>query len=84
MREAVAAAGGDGDAVQVVGNLPVVRDPEKVVDLAATMGEVPALVEAGITEFVAPLRVPPEREEAEEMLRPVVVAFREATGRPLT
>jgi alkanesulfonate monooxygenase SsuD/methylene tetrahydromethanopterin reductase-like flavin-dependent oxidoreductase (luciferase family) len=82
MRDAVVAAGGDG-AIQVVGNLPVVRDSEKAVDLAATMSAVPSLVEAGVTDFIAPLRVPAEREEAEEMLRPIVAAFREATGRPL-
>ena len=47
------------------------------------MEGVPALVEAGVTDFTGLLPVPAGQEAAEAALRPVVAAFREAVGRTM-
>jgi probable F420-dependent oxidoreductase len=79
MRDAVTAAGGDGDAIQVAGVLPAVRREDRSIDLGATMERVPPLVEAGVTDFRAYLPVPSEYEAAVDHLRAIVDAFHEAT-----
>ncbi len=79
MRDAVAAAGGDGAALQVAGTLPIVRGTDGSVDLPATMAGVPELVAAGVTDFQAQLKIPDDYDEAVAMLAPVVDAFRNAT-----
>ena len=80
MRVAVAAAGGDGDAIQVAGTLPVVRRDDRGIELDATMERVGPLVDAGITDFRAYLPVPSAYDDAVDYLRGVVDAFRGATG----
>ncbi len=81
IREALAAAGRDASGFQVEGPLPVVRDAGGAIDVARTMENVPALVEAGITDFRAPVRVPDDRSVAEDTFGPLVAAFRAAVGR---
>jgi probable F420-dependent oxidoreductase len=78
MREAVAAAGGDGASMQVAGTLPVVRG-EDGIDLEATMGRVPPLVEAGVTDFRAWVPVPREYDAAVDALRELVEGFHAVT-----
>ncbi len=80
MREAVASFDRDPSDLGVVGNLPIVRTDDGV-DLAATMGAVPALVEAGVTDFRAHLPIPSDASEAHDYLAEVVTAFRPAAGR---
>lgn len=79
MREAVAAAGGDGDAMQVSGNLPSVRREDRSIDLDATMERVLPLVEAGVTDFRGFLPVPAPYEAAVDYLRRVADAFHGVT-----
>ena len=79
MRDAVAAAGGDADAIQVAGMLPAVRRQDRGIDFDATMERVPSLVDAGVTDFRAYLPVPSPYDAAVEYLRGIADAFHEAT-----
>jgi probable F420-dependent oxidoreductase len=79
MRDAVAAAGGDGDVIQVAGILPAVRREDRSIDVDATMERVFPLVDAGVTDFRAYLPVPSEYEAAVDYLRGITNAFRSAT-----
>ena len=64
----------------MAGQLPEVRDEGGGLDVAATMAGVPALVEAGVTDFRASLRIPSDPAEAEDHLGRVMAAFHQATG----
>jgi probable F420-dependent oxidoreductase len=79
MRDAVAAAGGDGDAIQVAGTLPMVRREDRSIDLDATMERVPPLAEAGVTDFRAYLAVPSVYDAAVDYLRGIADVFHKAT-----
>jgi probable F420-dependent oxidoreductase len=81
MRELVAAEGGDLSTYGIVGSLPVVKDGDGNADLVATMDGVPALAEAGITDFRSNLPIPADPSEAADRLGEVVAAFRKAVGR---
>ena len=65
----------------MAGQLPEVRDEDGGLDVAATMAGVPALVETGVTDFRASLRIPSDPAQAEDHLAQVMAAFREVTGR---
>lgn len=80
MREAVSGYDRDPSDIGVVGTLPIVRTDDGV-DLAATMDSVPALVEAGVTDFRAHLPIPSDADAAHDYLAEVVSAFRPAAGR---
>ena len=80
MRAAVAGFDRDPSDIGVVGTLPIVRNDDGV-DLAATMDSVPALVEAGVTDFRAHLPIPSDASEAHDFLSEVVAAFRPAASR---
>ncbi len=90
MRTAVAEAADtaglecDPRDLDVAGQLPEVRDQGGGLDLAATMAGVPALVEAGVTDFRASLRIPSDPAEAQDHLGRVMDAFRQVTGRGST
>jgi probable F420-dependent oxidoreductase len=77
MKEAVAAAGGDADGLQVVGSLRLVRHDDGTVDPAASFAPVPDLVAAGVTDVRVGLK--PDDLVADR-LDPLVGAFREATA----
>jgi probable F420-dependent oxidoreductase len=79
MREAVASAGGDGDAMQVAGTLPAVRREDRSIDLDATMERVLPLVEVGVTDFRAYLPIPNTHDAALDYLRGVADVFHGAT-----
>ncbi|HMG28340.1 MAG TPA: TIGR03619 family F420-dependent LLM class oxidoreductase [Acidimicrobiia bacterium] len=79
MREAVAAAGGDGGAIQVAGTLPSVRREDRGIDLDATMERVLPLVDAGVTDFRAYIPVPSAHDDAVDSLRRLVDAFHGVT-----
>jgi probable F420-dependent oxidoreductase len=79
MREALAAAGGNGVDIQVAGTLPSVRRDDRTIDLAATMERVAPLVEAGVTDFRAYVPVPSGYDAAVGYLEDLVSAFRTAT-----
>lgn len=80
MREAVTSYDRDPSDLGVVGTLPIVRTDDGV-DLAATMDSVPAMVEAGVTDFRAHLPIPSDASEAHDYLAEAVAAFRPAAGR---
>jgi probable F420-dependent oxidoreductase len=79
MRDAVAAAGGDGDAIQVAGTLRTVRREDRSIDLDATMERVVPLVEAGVTDFRAYVPVPSAYDAAVDYLREIADVFHSAT-----
>ncbi len=81
IREALEAAGRDATGFQVTGSLPAVFDERKQLDLAGTMERVPPLVDAGLTDFRAQLRLAADPSEARDQLAEVVSAFRKAVGR---
>ncbi|HEY1465844.1 MAG TPA: TIGR03619 family F420-dependent LLM class oxidoreductase [Acidimicrobiales bacterium] len=81
LREALAAAGRDASDLQVQGRLPIVKSPDGTVDLARTMEGVPALAEAGITDFRAPVSIALEPSANADYLSEMVAAFRQAVGR---
>jgi probable F420-dependent oxidoreductase len=81
LREALSAAGRDSTSLQVQGTLPVVKGSDGTVDLARTMERVPALVEAGITDFRAPVFITLEPSTTGDYLSEMVIAFRQAVGR---
>jgi probable F420-dependent oxidoreductase len=77
--DAVAAAGRDPADLQVVGNLRLVFDDDRVLDVERTMDGVPALVEAGVTDVRASLRLPADPAAARDQVEQFVAAFRAAT-----
>jgi probable F420-dependent oxidoreductase len=79
MREAVTAAGGDGDAIHVAGILPTAWREDRTIDLDATMERVPPLVDAGVTNFRAHLPMPRTYDAAADYLRGITQAFHGAT-----
>jgi hypothetical protein len=81
LREALAQAGRDASGFQVQGRLPVVKGSDGSMDLARTMEGVPALVEAGITDFRAPVAITLEPSVTADYLAEMVTAFRKAVGR---
>lgn len=80
IREALATAG-RADRVDVQGSLPVVRSDDGNVDLHRTMAGVAPLVDAGITDFKAFVRLTGGHDETVDQLTPLVQAFRSAVGR---
>jgi len=82
MRAAVTAAGGDPDPIEVLGALSVVKGDDGAVDLDATMAAVPALRDAGVTDFRLGLRIRPDAPDAEARMAALVNAFRTTVGRP--
>jgi probable F420-dependent oxidoreductase len=81
LRGALAQAGRDASGFQVQGRLPVVKGSDGSMDLARTMAGVPALVEAGITDFRAPVAITLEPSVTADYLAEMVTTFRQAVGR---
>lgn len=81
LRDALARAGRDASGFQVQGRLPVVKGTDGSMDLARTMEGVPALAEAGITDFRAPVSITLEPSVTADYLAEMVTAFRQAVGR---
>jgi len=81
LRRRLSDAGRDPTDLQVAGQLADVRDGDGNLDLHATMAAVPAMVEAGVTDFRASLRIPADPSASEDHLRRAVAAFRQVTGR---
>jgi probable F420-dependent oxidoreductase len=83
VHEALAAAGRTVDDFQVPGGLPNVKGSDGSFDIARSMEGVPALVDAGVTDFRIGAPIPSDPGAAADFLRETVVAFRKAVGRPL-
>ena len=82
VHEALAAAGREVAGFQVAGRLPVVTNDDGDIDVERTMDRVPALVNAGVTDFRTIIRLPADRAAATERLAGIVAAFRTAVGIP--
>lgn len=59
MKDALADAGHDPGNLQVVGSLPLIRDDQRVLDVARTVEAVPRLAAAGVTDFRVAMPHPP-------------------------
>ena len=81
VHEALTAAGRDVTGFQIAGRLPVVLDNGGDLELGPTMDRVPPLVEAGVTDFRAFVRLSRDTAAATEQLAGIVEAFRKAVGR---
>ena len=79
MRTAVDEAGGDGAALAVLAPVPMQRQPDRSVDLDATMTRVAPLVEAGVTDLLAHVRVPDSYGGARDVYSELVAAFEDGT-----
>ena len=80
MKDALAKAGGNPDALQASGPLPAVWGADRQMDIAQTMERVPARVAAGQTDFMLPFMPSADPAETEAKLRTIVQAFRGATA----
>jgi probable F420-dependent oxidoreductase len=81
MREALAALGRNLSEFEIVGGLPL-RRTDGAPDINATMDQLPALLEAGVTDVRMSLSLGDTPSETEDRLGPIVQAFRATTGRP--
>ena len=80
MSELLAAEGASMDDIEMQGGMAPVTDTDGNFDLAATMAQAPALIEAGVTDCRVRLPVPAGRDAATEFLGEAVQAFRAAAG----
>lgn len=80
IRAALAAADRSSEGFAVTAPLAVKKNDSGVMDITATMAGVPAMLEAGITDFRIRFPLPAEREAVEDAIAPVVEAFRKASG----
>jgi probable F420-dependent oxidoreductase len=81
IREVLDAAGRSANGFQVSSYVPVARGDHGGIDIEKTVAAVPAMAEAGITDFRATLAVPNELSAATDFLAPIAQAFRQAAGR---
>ncbi|QXC59995.1 TIGR03619 family F420-dependent LLM class oxidoreductase [Aquihabitans sp. G128] len=81
LRQALADAGRDPAALQVQGQLPVVRDAQGAPELAATMAGVGPLLELGITDLRFSQRWGTDLGATRDLLAATVAAFRAEVGR---
>jgi probable F420-dependent oxidoreductase len=81
MRAEVDAVGGDAAALSVLAPLPLQRGEDGSVDLDASMGRLPALVDAGVTDLLAHVRVPVSATGAHDTFSELAAAFKAATDR---
>ena len=81
VRDALDAAGRATDGFQIAGTLPIVKRSDGAPDLERTMEGVPPLVEVGLTDLRANLRLPDDPSATADLLGELVAAFRAVTGR---
>jgi probable F420-dependent oxidoreductase len=80
MRAAVDDAGGDGEALGVLGTLALKKAADKSFDFAATTEGLAPLVEAGVTDFNAHVRFPDSSAGALDVLSELAAAFKAAVA----
>ena len=81
VREALEAAGRDAAGFQMTSGLPVVKGSNGEIDMQRSLEKVPALVEAGQTDFRAMLPIPGDPAAATDYLSRWVEEFRKVVGR---
>jgi len=74
-------AGGDPTGLRVIGTLATVKNDAGEPDTLASIAAVPGLVEAGVTDFLFRVPLPPDADEAGAVFAEWSNAFRGATGR---
>jgi probable F420-dependent oxidoreductase len=82
LKAALDKAGGDADALQVVGRIRLPRTPFDQDSLRRTMDHVPEQAKLGVTDYVLEGSIPREENAAQDHLSEVVGVFREVAGRP--
>lgn len=83
MKDALADAGRDPGNLQVVGSLPLIRDDQRVLDVARTVEAVPRLAAAGVTDFRVVMPHPPPHSPFMadlDQLSALAEAFHEASS----
>ena len=81
VREALEAAGRSAEGFQVSSYVPVARADDGRIEAERTMAAVAPMAEAGITDFRVTLQLPDDEAACEDLLSPLVAAFRSAAGR---
>ncbi len=81
IREALEKGGRDPKGFQASSYLQVVEDGSGGIDVEQTMAPVAPMAEAGVTDMRVTLNLPNEEAAVEDMLTPLVQAFRKAAGR---
>jgi probable F420-dependent oxidoreductase len=81
IRAALADAGRDSEGFEVTAYLPAIKNNSGNLDREATMAAVPAMVEAGITDFRVRIRLPKEADAVRDTIAPLVESFGQAAGR---
>ena len=81
MRSLIDEMGLEHDGFQVQGPVRGVQDSDGELDLVSTMAGAADLVGSGVTDCRLALRLPPDPEEATDLLGRAVEAFRSAVGR---
>lgn len=85
IREALAKAGRSAEGFETTSHLPIayMDDPKggKKIDLEKTVSVVPAMVAGGLTDLRITLELPTSAAAVEDLLTPLVQAFRKAAGR---
>lgn len=79
MKDRVSAFGGEVGNLQVQGVARAVQGDGGSIDYAASVASIPALVAAGVTDVRFTVAVPEDREQAVEVLSPLVKAFHDIT-----
>lgn len=74
-------AGRSAKGFQCTSYLPVVQGADGAFDLEAMMAPVAPMAQGGVTDFRVTLQLPTEKAAVEDMLSPLVSAFRSAAGR---
>jgi probable F420-dependent oxidoreductase len=82
MKQALADAGYDMPALRVTGRLAMRFGAGGRPHAEATIEPVPAMIEAGISDFMLPALDEATQQAPEEWLRAIVDTFRDATDRP--
>ena len=80
MKDALQSAGFDPSNLEVAANVAVAHHDDGRMDIPATMAEVPALVDAGITDVRVTFATPQGKDQAAEYYSEVVAAFRKVTA----
>ena len=79
MKDKVVEFGGDPTDLQVQGVARLVKRDDKSIDFAASAAEVPALVDAGVTDVRFPASLKVDADHAVDVLSDLVEAFRDVT-----
>lgn len=80
MQDKIAEFGGDPTDLQVLGHAKTAKLPDRSVDVVGTAASAVPLIAAGVTDVRVTLSIPPDINQATDLLSELVQAFRAATG----